>query len=111
MCVQTQNAPAFNPAHLLGAKVAVCPVPAELLVLLLVEPGQLVVGVLHEVVERVQVRDALVGQHQQLVVRLKEVTLSTCRSILVIIVINVEYLTFSPILIRDIHQQLQYLAR
>ena len=54
--------------HLLGAEVAVGPVPAELLVLLLVEPGELVVRVLHEVVERVEVRDALVGEHQQLVV-------------------------------------------
>ena len=54
----------------MGAEVAVCPVPAELLVLLLVEPGQLLVRVLHEVVERVQVGHALVGQHQQLIVSL-----------------------------------------
>ena len=53
-------------------EVLVGPVSVGLLVLPLVEPGELGVSGGHEVVERVEVRDALVAEDKQLVVRLLE---------------------------------------
>ena len=57
--------------HLVELHVAALgPIPVDLLVLLLLQPTQLGVSRGDEVVQGVEVRDPLVGQHQELVVGL-----------------------------------------
>ena len=56
--------------HFGQLQVLVGPVPSALSVLALIEPGELGMGGVHEVVEGVQIGHSLVAQHQQLVVSL-----------------------------------------